>query len=344
MQKIVVRPVEAGEEGLWDRFVTECGEATFFHRIGWKKVIDGAFGHRTHYLLAESSEGLRGILPLVHLKSLLFGNALISSPFCVYGGVAACDEEARLALESAAVQLAQSWNVDWLECRNQTPRRPDWLAKDLYYTFRKTIDPDPEVNLAAIPRKQRAEVRKGRGAGLIGLLDDAIDGRCYDIYSESVRNLGTPVFPRSMFRLLKEIFAEECQGLVIEREGRGVASVVSFYFRDQVLPYYGGGVRQARAMGAMAFMYWELMTLASGRGARVFDFGRSKAGSGSFDFKKFYGFTPEPLHYRYHLVKAMKLPDVNPLNPKYRLFIKLWQHLPLPVAERLGPWFSQYLG
>lgn len=343
--ELIVRPIESGEESRWDRFVLEaCQEATFFHRIGWKRIIEQSFDHQTHYLLAESSTGLRGVLPLVHVKSRLFGNSLVSTPFCVYGGVAALDETASLALEVNAIELAKSLNVDWLECRNRQPRRSDWHSKNLYFGFSKEIDPNPAVNLAAIPRKQRAEVRKGIQNGLCGIQDPQIANQCYDIYATSVRNLGTPVFPRKLFSCLQETFAQDCEGLLVQQEGKSVAAVVSFYFRDQVLPYYGGGLPEARSLGTMAFMYWELMTIATQRGARVFDFGRSKQGSGSFDFKKYYGFVPELLQYRYHLVKANALPQINPLNPKYRLFIKLWQQLPLPIAQWLGPWFSRSLG
>ncbi|MBF0271267.1 MAG: FemAB family PEP-CTERM system-associated protein [Magnetococcales bacterium] len=339
-----VRSLEAGEEGAWDRFVAECPEATFFHRAGWKAVAEEVFGHRTHYLLARAGGEIRGVLPLVRVKSRLFGHSLVSTPFCVYGGVAALDEAARLALEAHAEALAVALQVDWLECRNAAPRRPEWQGKDLYYTFRKPMVADPEVNLLAIPRKQRAEVRRGMQHGLLGVADDDIGGLCFDIYSESVRNLGTPVFPRALFVQLKKQFGPDCQGWRIEQQGKTVAAVVSFYFRDQVLPYYGGGLPVARSTGAMAFMYWDLMTHAGARGARLFDFGRSKLGSGSFDFKKYYGFTPEPLPYRYRLVRATHLPEINPLNPKYRYFIKLWKRLPLPVAERIGPWLSRNLG
>ncbi|MEO5347076.1 MAG: FemAB family PEP-CTERM system-associated protein [Magnetococcus sp. YQC-9] len=340
----MVHPVRDSDAEAWDRFVLSCPEATFFHRIGWKRVIETVFGHRTHYLLVRTGSKIRGVLPLVQVKSLLFGNALVSTPFCVCGGVAAEDEESRLALEAQAEAIALELGVDWLECRNSTPRRADWQGKTLYYGFKKGLSSDPESNLMSIPRKQRAEVRKGIAHGLIGVEDEAIGARCFDIYAESVRNLGTPVFPRTLFNALKVEFGTDCQGLRIEQHGKSVAEVVSFYFRDQVLPYYGGGIPEARASGAMAFMYWELMNRAAARGARVFDFGRSKIGSGSFDFKKFYGFTPEPLHYRYRLIRASRLPEINPMNPKYQFFIRLWKRLPLPVAERVGPWLSRYLG
>jgi FemAB-related protein (PEP-CTERM system-associated) len=185
-------------------------------------------------------------------------------------------------------------------------------------------------------------VRKGIQAGLVGQVDDGVE-RFFDAYSESVRNLGTPVLPRRYFALLKEVFGEACEVLTVTREGRTVASVLSFYFRDQVLPYYGGGTAEAREVKGNDFMYWDLMRRAAGRGVRVFDYGRSKVGTGSYDFKRNWGFEPEPLHYAYYLVRAAAVPDVNPLNPKYRVFIHLWRRLPLRVSQVVGPMLARSL-
>ncbi len=329
---------------LWDSFVQSCPEATFFHRAGWQTVLQQAFGHPAYFLYAQRDGVIEGVLPLGHIRSRLFGNALISSPFCVYGGVAAVTEEAREALVKAACGLAEQLAVDYLELRNQVRRQPDWPAKeDLYVTFRKAMDPDPEVNLKAIPRKQRAMVRKGIKAGLESVEDPGVD-RLHAAYSESVRNLGTPVFPQRYFQVLKTVFGTDCRVLTITRQGALVASVMSFYFRDQVLPYYGGGTELARELKGNDFMYWELMRRSCGQGLRWFDYGRSKIGTGSHSFKKNWGFEPTPLYYEYYLVKARDLPNVNPTNPKYRLFIELWKRLPLPVSRALGPLLARNLG
>ncbi|HRX69994.1 MAG: FemAB family PEP-CTERM system-associated protein [Candidatus Competibacteraceae bacterium] len=327
----------------WDAFVDACPEATFFHRAGWAEVLHQAFGHKAHFLYAEADGAIQGILPLGHIRSLLFGNALISTPFCVLGG-AVGDEAACAALEKAAIECAQSLRVDHLELRHAQPRHPDWPAKrELYVNFRKTIDPDPEVNMKAIPRKQRAMVRKGIEVGLQGEIDASVE-RLYLAYSESVRNLGTPVFSRRYFETLKSVFGPDCEVLTVTHQGQTVASVMSFYFRDEVLPYYGGGTTLARDLKGNDFMYWDLMRRACERGVRVFDYGRSKVGTGSYSFKKNWGFIPELLHYEFQLVKATKLPDVNPLNPKYRLFIDAWKQLPLPVSRWLGPFLARSLG
>jgi FemAB-related protein (PEP-CTERM system-associated) len=210
-------------------------------------------------------------------------------------------------------------------------------------TFRKTIEGDHDKNLKSIPRKQRAMVRKGIQNGLSSsVTHDA--GLLHGIYAESVRNLGTPVFSRGYFTLLTEIFRDDCDVVTVMDGDRPIASVMNFYFRDEVLPYYGGGTAFARQCAGNDFMYWEVMRRAVDHGCRLFDFGRSKLGTGAFDFKKNWGFAPENLRYRYKLAPGAAIPDHNPLNPKYRLFIAGWKRLPLPIANAIGPSIVRGLG
>jgi len=338
-----IRELTEDDFQRWDAFVQQMPEATFFHRAGWKTVLERTFRHTCTFLFVESDGEVKGILPLAQVRSLLFGNTLISLPFCVYGGIVASNDEASSALRTAAAELAQKRGVDALELRNIRPSDAGWPTKDLYVTFRKEIDPDPEKNLTAIPRKQRAMVRKGVKAGLLGEEDKGWD-RLYRVYSESVRNLGTPVFPAKYFRILREVFGNDCRVLMVTHEGQDIAGVMSFYFRDEVLPYYGGSISIARSLKGNDFMYWDLMRRSSEEGIRIFDYGRSKEGTGSYSFKKNWGFTPEPLHYEYFLVKADAIPEVNPMNPKYQLFIKAWKKLPLPVANFVGPYLARSLG
>ena len=331
------------EAKRWDEFVLSCPEATFFHRAGWQTVIEGALGHKTWFLYVESGGRIQGVLPLAEINSRLFGHSLSSLPFCVYGGIAANSEPVRDALDLAAQKLAAELQVDYLEYRNLKPRHPDWPGKDLYMTFRREIAPEVEQNMNAIPRKQRAMVRKGIKGGLESVIDNDIE-RFFTAYSVSVHRLGTPVFSKEYFRLLKEVFAEDCELMIILKAGHTIAGVMSFYFRDEVLPYYGGGTSEARDVAGNDFMYWELMRRACERGYKTFDFGRSKRNSGSFDFKKNWGFEPQPLHYEYQLHRASAVPDHNPLNPKYQLFIKAWRKLPLSIANVVGPHIVRNLG
>ena len=341
--QVTVRALRATDAAAWDEFVFGTSSATFFHRVGWQAVIERAFGHRTHYLLAESAGAIVGVLPLTEIKSRLFGHSLVSNVFCVYGGIVAVNDQAREALDQAAQQLARDLKVGHLEYRQLTSSHADWPKQDLYFTFRKAIDPDVEANMLAIPRKQRAMVRKGIKNGLVSELDPTVD-RFFKLFADNVKRHGTPALPKRYFALLKEIFGADCEVLTVLHEGRVISSVLSFYFRDEVLPYYAGDREDARHLAANDFKYWDLMRRACERGYRVFDYGRSKRGTGQFDFKKNWGFEPQQLHYEYFLVNAPCVPEHNPTNPKYRLFIEMWKRLPTPVANALGPHIVKHLG
>jgi FemAB-related protein (PEP-CTERM system-associated) len=331
----------------WDAFVRACPSATFFHLSGWQSVIEQSFGIKTWFYYVEQDGAIQGVLPLAEIKSRLFGHSLGAMPFCVYGGVAATDDDARAMLDGAAHELAQKLGVGHLEYRGMQRAHPgdaSWHTKELYVTFRKEITGDDEANLNAIPRKQRAMVRKGIKLGLKGVVEDNVDNM-FTAYAHSVLRLGTPVFPKKYFALLQKTFGDECEVRTIyTADDQLVGSVLSFYWRDEVVPYYGGGMDLARSVAGNDFMYWNLMQAAASRGCRLFDFGRSKLGTGAYDFKKNWGFEATPLPYEYKLYGSSQLPDNNPLNPKYQLFIKVWKKLPLPVANFMGPFIVRNLG
>jgi FemAB-related protein (PEP-CTERM system-associated) len=335
---------DAAEAAKWDAFVVSCSEATFFHRSGWQRVIRTVFGHKTYYLYAERDGRIEGVLPLSHVKSFIFGNALVSLPFAVYGGVAAENCDAAALLEQRAQELAYELRVDHLELRNIASRHSDWPSQDLYVTFRKEILPDIDANMVAIPRKQRAMVRKGIKHGLRSEIETDPD-RFFTLFADNVHRHGTPALPRRYFEALQREFGGDCEVLtVVDSAGRAVSSVLSFYFRDEVLPYYAGDHGSARDLAANDFKYWELMRRACIRGYKLFDYGRSKQGTGSYDFKKNWGFEPTPLHYEYRLYHGDRIPQNNPMNPKYRAFIALWRKLPIALANQLGPFIVRNLG
>jgi len=344
MANLSIGYLEPDQVSFWDAFVDRSPEATFFHGAGWKRVIEDSFGHRCYFLCAWSGDQVRGVLPLVHVRSRIFGNALISNAFCVYGGPVATDRDVLLDLDEAAKELARELHVDYLEYRSRSPLHADWdCNSELYATFHRGLDPDPDKDLLTIPRKRRAEIRKGMEAGLESEVHRDVY-RFYRIYSESVRNLGTPVFGKRYFENLMAVFGEHCDVLTVSKDGRPLSSVMNFYFRDQVLPYYGGGTAAARQTPANDFMYWELMRRTAERGIKIFDFGRSKRGTGAFAYKKNWGFEPSPLYHEYFLVEGEEIPSVNPLNPKYRPFIAVWQQLPLWLANLIGPRIARNLG
>ena len=337
-------PSDAVAARRWDDFVTACPSATFFHRAGWQRVIADVFGHPCWFLYAERDGQIEGVLPLARVKSLLFGDALVSLPFAVYGGVATTSQAAAQALEAHAQQLARDLGVEHLEMRNLTRRHQDWPLQDLYVTYRKTILAEEEANMLAIPRKQRAMVRKGIKNALRSELDAGVE-RFFALYADNVHRHGTPAMPKRWFQALRDEFGADCEVLtVVEPGGKPISSVLSFYFRDEVLPYYAGDDESARDLAGNDFKYWEVMRRACVRGLKVFDYGRSKAGTGSFAFKKNWGFEPTPLHYEYQLYKRDAVPQNNPANAKYQMMIKTWRRLPIGVANWLGPFIVRSLG
>jgi FemAB-related protein (PEP-CTERM system-associated) len=337
-------PDDLGGEQRWEAFVAACPEATFFHRAGWQRIIREVFRHRTWYLYGERNGLIEGVLPLAQVKSRLFGHSLVSLPFGVYGGVAATNPEAAVRLEARAQELAHELGVDHLEFRNLRPRHAGWPAQELYVTFRKEILPDVEANMLAIPRKQRAMVRKGVKNELVSVIDER-PYRFFALYADNVHRHGTPPYSLRYFEALQREFGHDCEILTVEdKAGNTLSSVVSFYFRDEVLPYYAGDDVAARDLAANDFKYWELMRRACERGVKLFDYGRSKRDTGPYSFKKNWGFEPQPLHYEYCLYKRDSIPQNNPMNPKFRAVIAAWRKLPIAVANALGPHIVRYLG
>lgn len=344
---MIIKQLAPSDEGIakrWDEFVFACPEASFFHRSAWQGILRDVFRHPTYFLYAEQAGEIQGVLPMAHVKSLLFGNALIAMPFAVYGGIAASNPEAAQALEDEAQRLAKTLDVEHLEFRNVRPRHTDWPTQDLYVTFRKEILPDVEANMLAIPRKQRAMVRKGIKNDLVSTIDQNAD-RFFKLFADNVHRHGTPAMPKRYFDTLLKVFGDDCEVLTVTtQDGQLLSSVLSFYFRDEVLPYYAGDDESARHLAANDFKYWELMRRSCERGIKLFDYGRSKTGTGPYAFKKNWGFEPQPLHYEYCLYKRDGIPQNNPNNAKYKLFIEAWRRMPIGLANWLGPHIVRNLG
>lgn len=327
----------------WDTFVRQHPHGSPFHLTGWKKAIDKTFGHQAFYFCTVADHQITGILPLFELRSLLFGNILSSLPFAAYGGILATDDHSFNVLLEQARKLAGERQIDYLELKFQHPQKSTLPETDIYYAFVKELFPDHDRNLAAIPRKQRRMVRIGHKEGLTAEVSDTFLDQFYEIFAINVRRLGTPVYPLQWFRNILEIYQDQAELLVIRNGDTIIAGVISLYFNHTVLPFYAASLVQYRHLAPNDFLYWQLMQRAVDRGCRFFDFGRSKQSTGHFRYKTHWGFSPQPLHYQYHLERATELPALNPLNPKYRLQIALWKKMPLILTKIIGPRLVQYI-
>lgn len=336
-------------DSAWESYVSQSPQATFCHLPGWARVVERVWRHESCHLIARRGDAATGVLPLFHVRSLLFGSSLVSSPNAVYGGVVADAEESRAALVAGAKRLARERGVGFLELRDSV-EVPGALAdselhrKDLYVTFGCPITTDEEALGKQFQRDIRRMVRVAVKNGLTAVVgrEEHLDD-FYEVYATSVRNLGTPVFPKKMFAEFLREFPNSSDILLVKRDDRVAGGVLSFYFRDTVMPYYGGAYSEFYRAGVNNLMYWELMKSAAARGYSHFDFGRSKKGTGAYAFKHGWSMSERQLPYRFCLVTARAVPDINPTNPNFNLMVRMWKRLPLGLTKLIGPSIVRHL-
>ena len=338
-----VSELTSGEEAAWRTYVDEHSEATLFHSLLWRDVLRNTFKHECRYAMAQRDGAVVGVVPMVAIRSVFFGRSAISVPFGVYGGILADDEEATRVLVEHGRGLAREVGASYVEFRHLTP--PPGLAlpsNDLYATFACELPDDPSEVLGMIPRKSRAEVRKARKRGDIKTDVGPLDlGEFHRLFALNKRKLGSPVFPRSLFWHLADLFGDDCNVLTVRHDGHPVAAVMNFVWRNTLMSYYSGALDHANRLSANNLMYVAAMEHAAERGLKRFDFGRSRKGTGAFAFKKNMGFVPRDLHYSYILAEGEALPEINASNPKYRLAQSLFKHLPKFAAEKLGSFVAK---
>ena len=328
-----------------DGFVREHRESSLFHRPQWSRAVARGCRQRGHYLLAEQSGALVGCLPLTEIRSLLFGNALVSVGFATGGGVLADDPLVAERLAQAGWEIAKRSGCPTMELRGGALPAGWQVRDDVYAGFVRDLPEGDEAIMLAMKRRHRS-IRRAQAFGLdvsCGRSAADLDDLCA-AYGESVRNLGSPVYPRGLFAAMLEEFGEEADILTVAREGRPLASVLNFYFRGTVTAYWGGGTAESREWLANDLMYYEVMRRASARGCTRFDFGRSKVGTGAYSYKCNWGFDPQPLAYAFRTADGAPARDINPMSAKYRLQVAAWQRLPLWLANRLGPPIARGLG
>lgn len=333
-----IRPYSEELNAAWDAYVFGHPDGTLFHLMAWKRAIKREFGFEARYLLAEDNGHIQGVLPLFLLSNWIQGSTLISTPFAVYGGICTSDANTALGLRQAACRMAVDEGVDYLELRE--PRRPfgdGFLTKGLYVTFEQQLCRDPEQLMRGLPKDTRYMIRKAQKSGLRAVTDNAQLDSFHETYAQSVRNLGTPVFSKRFFKILLEEFGEAAEITVVWHGSKPLAGVLSFRFRDAILPYYGGSLPEGRQFAANNFMYWQVLRRACEAGFRTFDFGRSKLGTGSYFFKTQWNMRERPLPYQYYLVRRRSMPNFSPVNPRFKLATDVWKRVPLSLTKALGP-------
>jgi len=326
----------------WDTFVNSQPSASICHTSGWQCVVEQTWEHRQQSLIAERDGKICGVLPLFEVRSW-FGSMLVSTPNGVYGGAVAEDTASHQALIEAAKSLAVELQVDYLELRDAQSNdsavaQPEFLEQKLYVSFERPIADNDEELMRSFPSDVRRMIRLGEKQGFTSSLgrEELLD-EFYELYAASVRRLGTPVFPKNLFAEFLREFPRNSDILLIRHQRRAAAAVMSFYFRDAVMPYYSGSNPDFYYAGINNFMYRELMRLSAARGFKRFDFGRSKLGTGACEFKRGWRMTERNLPYKFFLVRARQRPNLNPTNPKFNLMVETWKRMPLWLTKLIGP-------
>lgn len=327
------------ERALWDRYVQESPSATGYHLSVWRDIIERAFGHHTLYLMAQDGAGdVKGILPLVLLSSRLFGRFMVSMPFLNYGGVDAQDDQVRQALLDAAEAEAKRYDVSHVELRQEVLLPIEWPRKDHKVSMRLTLPQDFETLMKGFPSKLRSQIKRPQKEGMVSQIGgvDLLD-EFYAVFARNMRDLGTPVYGRGLFRTILEAFPKDAALCVVRWKGEPVAGGFVYQFRDMMEIPWASADRRYDRWSPNMLLYSAVLEHACRQGCRTFDFGRSSQDSGTYRFKAQWGAQPVPLHWYYWLMSGGPLPELNPNNPRYRLAIGLWQKLPLAVANCLGP-------
>lgn len=337
---------QARERERIDAFVRDHPHGSLFHRPHWIEGVERGCRQRGFYLVAERGGELVGGMPLTEIRSRLFGNALVSVGFATGGGILADDREVGDRLAAAGWDLAGQLGCPSLELRGGTLPAGWSEQTGLYANFERSLPTEESGLLATIPKRQRAEVRRALEDGLTVSVGRDTRHRAAHrrVYAESVRNLGTPVFPHTLFESMLDRFGKESDIVIAWKGERPMATMLIFSFKQSIMPYWGGGTAEARRWHANDLVWYETLRLGIVRGCLSADFGRSKIGTGPWQRKRIWGFEERPLVYGVRNENGKATRHVNPLDPRYRFQVALWQRVPLWLANRVGPLIARGLG
>lgn len=331
----------AGEDdaAMWDHYVGTSPASSAYHQFGWKRVIEKSFGHKTYYLLAEDGRRIFGVLPLVRLKSVIFGNFMVSLPFFTYGGVCAETPDACTALLQEAVRLSREEGSSHIELRETTPRESGLPVKTSKVSMRFDLPSNSEELWRSFDAKLRSQIRRPGKEGMtvrVGRKDE-LDS-FYEVFSVNMRDLGTPVYAKRFFADILDEFPESTWvHTVYTKSGEPVASGFLLGYKGMLEIPWASSLRRYNRYSPNSLLYSSVISFACEKGYRVFDFGRSTPGEGTYRFKEQWGARPVQLFWHYWMEKGTAMPELNPKNKKFRAAIAVWRKLPLGLTRQLGP-------
>jgi FemAB-related protein (PEP-CTERM system-associated) len=332
-------PADPADASRWDGYVQASPRSTLSHRLEWLRVIRRVFGHAIYPLaLTDAAGDVRGVLPLVFFDSRLFGRFLVSVPFVNYGGVLADGPQDAALLLGKAEELLDDLKARHVELRHSDAPLKGMPTREHKVTLTLALKDSPDEQWKDFSAKVRNQVRKAQKSGIetrVGaaeLIDDF-----YRVFSRNMRDLGTPVYPKSFFTEVAREFHGSCAVVSSYRDGQPVAAGMLIWNKKTVEIPWASSLREYNSLCPNNDLYWEAIRFAIRSGFETFDFGRSTPGGGTFKFKTQWGAQPVALHWQYLLGEGGAVPDMTPSNPKYRAAISIWKRLPVFLANLIGP-------
>ena len=336
-------PIASEDGSAWDRFVGGHSGGTVFHSLRWLEILNRTYRRPYHLLAARQGGELKGILGLYQVRSLSGKKNLFSLPFTAYGGLLADGPDAAGSLRDAALETARRTGAGMVHLRNTVESGLDLPGTDLNVHFAKALPPTEAACLESIPRKSRATVRKSMSNHGLTYEVNRDWRLLWELHAVNLRKLGTPVFPKAYFRNIMDAMGDDADILFVKYQGKAVCGVMTFYVKDVCNPYFSGALGEYNFTGCNNYMYYALMCHGLKRNSKVFDFGKSRRGSGSYDFKCNMGFEPRALPFQFIFNTRSELPNFNPSNPRLAMFLKLWAAQPLWTSKLAGQFLNRFL-
>jgi FemAB-related protein (PEP-CTERM system-associated) len=338
----IVELEDQRHEADWQTYVKRAPHASLYHALEWRDILLRTFGHRSWYLMVRDDDEVRGVLPLVEMKSPIFGHFLVSLPFVDYGGILADTPDHETALAAAASELCARRGAHHVELRQSfaAPRcaQAGWTLRQHKAALVIPLNAEPDTQWSGLSSRLRGKIRKAEKSGAtfsVGTADDLDD--FYHVFCLNMRDLGTPVYSSVFFRNILG-FAKDAAVLLVRRDGRPAAAAIALRHGETMeLPWICSDYTQS-LLNLNEYLYWNAIQWAYRSNVAELNLGRCSIDGGAFRFKMQWNPTVRPLFWYYWLASGVALPELNPNNPKYALAIRCWKKMPLPLANRVGPW------
>lgn len=331
--------IDVDTVNAWDNYVEKHPEGKLYHLSAWATLIKETFGHENYYFYSSTpDQKIDGLIPLIRLKSRLFGDYFVSQPYFNYGGAIGDSTDIENNLISHTCDIAKQLNTSHIEFRDSKERQNDYPVKTDKVNMILELPENEEVLWKDLGSKRRAQIKRPlRENPTIHIGHKELLSDFYQVFAENMRDLGTPVYSKYFFNQILKRFSDNAALIVIRINNEPVGAGFLIGYKGTLEIPWASTLRKTNNISINMLMYWEILKYAIQQNYAYFDFGRSSVDSGTYRFKKQWGAQPQQLYWHYWLREGEALPALNPNNPKYKLAINTWKKLPISLTKIIGP-------